>query len=116
MSAPPPGSGWPIRTDIRLKSLTRALVDVARGGVGLIISGHAYVSPEGRAGRRQLGIYSDDYIGPLREITKAVHDAGGKIVAQISHAGCEAVAQPAGRTASRTFGGREKRTAALRSQ
>ena len=43
-------------------------------------------------------MYSDDDIGPLREFVKAVHDAGGKIVAQISHAGCEAVAQPAGRT------------------
>ena len=73
--------------------LTQVLVDLARGGVGLIITSHAYVSREGQAGLLQLGIYSDDQIGPLREMTKAVHDAGGKIVAQISHAGCGAASQ-----------------------
>ncbi len=76
--------------------LTQVLVNLARGGVGLIITSHAYVSREGQAGPFQLGIYSDDQVGPLREMTKAVHDAGGKIVAQISHAGCAAASQLTG--------------------
>lgn len=78
--------------------LTQVLVNLARGGVGLIITSHAYVTREGQAGPFQLGIYSDDHIGPLREMTKAVHDAGGRIVAQISHAGCAAAAQLTGST------------------
>ncbi len=82
--------GYPTRR------LTRVLVDLARGGVGLIITGHAYVSREGQAGAFQLGIYSDDHIGLLREMTKAVHDAGGRIVAQISHAGCAAASRLTG--------------------
>ncbi len=76
--------------------LTQVFVDLARGGVGLIIAGHAYVSREGQAGPFQLGIYSDDHIAPLREMTKAVHDAGGKIVAQIAHGGCAAASQLTG--------------------
>ena len=78
--------------------LTQVLVNLARGGVGLIITSHAYVSREGQAGPFQLGIYSDDLIGPLREMTTAVHDAGGKIVAQIAHGGCAAASQLTGIT------------------
>ena len=60
---------------------------LARGGVGLIISSHAYVSPEGKAGPWQIGAYKDELISGLREMTDAVHDGGGKIVMQIAHAG-----------------------------
>jgi 2,4-dienoyl-CoA reductase-like NADH-dependent reductase (Old Yellow Enzyme family) len=48
-------------------SCTRQLIDcmvhLANGGVGLIITGHAYVSAEGQAGSRQLGVYSSGTIG-----------------------------------------------------
>ena len=77
--------------------LTKVLVDLALGGVAMIITGHAYVSEEGQAGPFQLGIYRDDQIGPLREMTEAVHAAGAKIVAQLAHAGCRAAAQLTGR-------------------
>jgi 2,4-dienoyl-CoA reductase-like NADH-dependent reductase (Old Yellow Enzyme family) len=67
--------------------LVDILVRLARGGVGLIITGHAYIRPEGQAGPWQLGIYTDDLIDGLREMTGAVHDSGGRIVAQLAHAG-----------------------------
>jgi 2,4-dienoyl-CoA reductase-like NADH-dependent reductase (Old Yellow Enzyme family) len=74
---------------------TRALVDVsaalARGGVGLIITGHAFVAPEGRAGPWQLAAHDDGLIPQLREMTKAVHDFGGTMALQIAHAGLRAV-------------------------
>ncbi|MEA2102787.1 MAG: NADH:flavin oxidoreductase [Thermodesulfobacteriota bacterium] len=60
---------------------------LAEGGVGLIISGHAYVSPEGQASGWQIGIHRDELFGGLREMTDAVHACGGKIVMQLSHAG-----------------------------
>jgi 2,4-dienoyl-CoA reductase-like NADH-dependent reductase (Old Yellow Enzyme family) len=63
---------------------------LAQGGVGLIITGHAYVSPEGQAGGGQLGIYSDDLIPGLIEMTKSVHALGGKIAMQLAHAGIRA--------------------------
>ena len=35
------------------------MASLAEGGVGLIITSHAYVSPEGQAGPWQLGIFRD---------------------------------------------------------
>jgi 2,4-dienoyl-CoA reductase-like NADH-dependent reductase (Old Yellow Enzyme family) len=72
--------------------------DLAHGGIGLIISGHAYILPEGQAGPWQVGIYKDDLIDGLREMTDAVHDSGGKIVAQLAHAGTHAAEQLSGHT------------------
>lgn len=67
--------------------LIETMTALAKGGVGLIISGHASVSPEGQAGPWQLGIYKNELIEGLKKMTGAVHDAGGKIVAQLAHAG-----------------------------
>lgn len=68
-------------------ALIEAMVDLAKGGVGLIISSHAYVRPEGQGGPWQIGIYEDGFIPGLRKMTAAVHNYGGKIVMQLSHAG-----------------------------
>ncbi len=67
--------------------LTQTMVNLAEGGVGMIITGHAYVSPEGQAGPWQLGIHKDELVDGLKSICTAVHNAGGKIVAQLAHAG-----------------------------
>lgn len=69
------------------QKLIDTMVALATGGVGLIISGHAYVSPVGQASPWQLGIYDDNLIDGLRPMTDAVHAAGGRIVAQLAHAG-----------------------------
>ena len=76
--------------------LTDTMTALARGGVGFIISGHAYVSPEGQAGPWQLGIDRDERIPGLQSMTAAVHDNGGKIVAQLAHAGHFAAEQLTG--------------------
>ncbi|MBW2488317.1 MAG: NADH:flavin oxidoreductase [Deltaproteobacteria bacterium] len=60
---------------------------LAKGGVGLIISSHAYVQKVGQAGTGQLGIHTDDMIPGLKEMTAAVHSQNGKIVCQLAHAG-----------------------------
>lgn len=67
--------------------LTDTMVRLADGGVGLIITGHAYVAKQGQAGPWQLGIYDARLIDGLHEMTDAVHAAGGKIVAQLAHSG-----------------------------
>ncbi len=70
--------------------LTQVYVDLAKGGVGMIISGHVYVSEEGQAGRLQFGLSRDDYIPSYARMIEAVHAAGGTIVAQLAHAGFRA--------------------------
>jgi 2,4-dienoyl-CoA reductase-like NADH-dependent reductase (Old Yellow Enzyme family) len=67
--------------------LIETIAALAKGAVGLIISSHAYISPEGQAGPWQLGIYKDDLMEGLQKMTSAVHAAGGKIAAQLAHAG-----------------------------
>ena len=67
--------------------LVETLVQLARGGLGLIISSHAYVSREGQAGRWQLGVYSDELMPGLIRMVRAVHEVGGKIALQLAHAG-----------------------------
>ncbi|BBD08997.1 NADH:flavin oxidoreductase [Desulfovibrio ferrophilus] len=60
---------------------------LAKNEIGLIITGHAYVSPEGQAGPWQLGIHTDEMIPGLTEMTAKAHQAGGKICCQLAHAG-----------------------------
>ena len=60
---------------------------LAQGEVGLIITGHSYVLPEGKHAPRQLGIYKDALIPGLKSLTQAVHERGGKIVIQLSYGG-----------------------------
>lgn len=67
--------------------LIETMTALARGGVGLIITSHAYIQIEGQAAPMQLGIYKDELIEGLREMTNAVHECGGKIIMQLSHAG-----------------------------
>ncbi len=78
--------------------LTDLMVNLAKGDVGLIISSHAYVSPEGQAGPWQLGVYDDKLIPGLEAMATAVHESGGKIVMQLAHAGYFANAKLTGQT------------------
>jgi 2,4-dienoyl-CoA reductase-like NADH-dependent reductase (Old Yellow Enzyme family) len=70
-----------------LPELKEMYVALARGGVGLIITGHAYVHPGGRCHVGMSGIYDDGLIEAWSEITEAVHEAGAKIAIQINHGG-----------------------------
>jgi len=62
--------------------LTALLVNLAEGGVGLIVTGHAYVRQDGQAGPWQLGVYKDELVPGLQAMTDAVHAGGGKVVMQ----------------------------------
>jgi 2,4-dienoyl-CoA reductase-like NADH-dependent reductase (Old Yellow Enzyme family) len=76
--------------------LTDMMVNLAEGGVGLIITGHSYVSREGQAGPWQLGIHEDATLQGLTQMTAAVHRCGGKICIQLAHAGAQAAANLSG--------------------
>lgn len=80
-------------------ALVAAMETLARGQVGLLLTGHACITPEGRASGRQLALYDDGFIRGLRRMTGAVHDAGGLIMAQLGHAGGFADAESTGRQA-----------------
>jgi len=64
---------------------------LARGGVGLIISGYAWVHPSGQCARNMLAIDRDEVIPGLRLLTDAVHREGGAVALQMVHGGVYAV-------------------------
>ena len=73
------------------KKLMALTEELARGEVGLIITGFAYVLPNGQALPGQLGIHDDAVLKNLKELTRRVHRARGKIAMQIVHAGAQTV-------------------------
>jgi 2,4-dienoyl-CoA reductase-like NADH-dependent reductase (Old Yellow Enzyme family) len=76
--------------------LMELVTRLAEGGVGLIITSHAYVRQDGQAGPWQLGIYKDELINGLKEMARAVHEHGSRIVVQLAHAGFFADAKLSG--------------------
>ncbi len=61
--------------------------ELGQGGVGLIVSGLAFVSPLGQAAQGQYGAHTDDMIPGLRRMAQVAHQGGAKIALQVVHAG-----------------------------
>lgn len=62
----------------------------ALGGAGLIFVESTAVSPDGRIGVRDLGLWDDAQIAPLARVVDFAHDQGGLIGVQLAHAGRKA--------------------------
>lgn len=73
------------------EQLLNCMAELARGEVGLIITGHAHVALEGQAGPRQMGIYTDTLIEGLEQLTAVIHEHGGTVAVQLAHAGNKAI-------------------------
>ncbi len=73
------------------EALVKLYSDLARGGAGLIITGHIYVEPRGQYEPRQVGLDRDARIAPLKRVTDTVHWHGGVIFAELSHAGSQSL-------------------------
>ncbi len=78
--------------------LIQYYADLAKGGIGLIISGYTYVGLEGKQNPGKMGLYSDEFAMEFKELTRAVHDAGCKIAIQLVHAGGQANSKFSGST------------------
>lgn len=62
----------------------------AVGGAGLVIAEATAVSPEGRITPADLGIWKDEQIGKLKQISDFAHSQGAFIGIQLAHAGRKA--------------------------
>lgn len=67
--------------------LEEILVGLADGELGLIISGHAFVTPAGRAGRNQASAARDECVGPWTRTVEKIHRLESRIILQLAHAG-----------------------------
>lgn len=81
------GEGAATREGRCADTMVRFYDRLASGGVGLIISGHAYVRQDGTCGAEMTGVYKDDLVPDLRRMADAVHRHSAKIVMQINHGG-----------------------------
>ena len=68
---------------------TNLYLNIARGGAGLIFTGHIYVHPRGRYVHYQAGIHNDSVVEPYKQFTDRIHDAGGIIFGELGHAGSQ---------------------------
>ena len=59
---------------------------LAKGGVGLIITGYTFVSRDGKF-KAMLGIDTDQHVSKYQELVNHVHQNGAKIAMQINHCG-----------------------------
>jgi 2,4-dienoyl-CoA reductase-like NADH-dependent reductase (Old Yellow Enzyme family) len=77
-------------------ALAAVYADLARGGVGLIVTGHAYVAAVGKAHPEMLSAHCDQMIPGLQTLAEAVHAEGGCIALQVNHGGrqCDAEVTP----------------------
>lgn len=74
------------------QNLFQLYTKLARGGVGLIITGMAFVSPDGKISPAgMLGIDRDEHIPAYQELTRMVHEQGARIAMQIAHCGRQVI-------------------------
>src|SRR3989442_13726916 len=71
------------------EKLVEIYEDLARNRVGLILSGHMYCHTRGQYATRQVGIHEDGMVPGLTRLAEAVHRHGGKLFAQLAHAGSQ---------------------------
>lgn len=69
----------------------------SKGGcIGLIVTEHAYVSPEGKAHEGQLSVSRDTDIPGLAKLVETIHKNNTAVIAQINHAGSAAAEEITG--------------------
>lgn len=66
----------------------------ALGGAGLVFTESTAVSPVGRIGKNDLGLWDDTQIAPLQNVVNFCHANGAAIGVQIGHAGRKAGSEP----------------------
>ncbi|TDQ40705.1 N-ethylmaleimide reductase [Aureibacillus halotolerans] len=94
---------WDLRSRVVMSPMTRSFADNETGvvgqdvvnyyqkraadGVGLIITEGIIISPRAKGTTGVPGLYTREQINAWRNVTNAVHEVGGTIVAQLWHVG-----------------------------
>ncbi|MZP29578.1 NADH:flavin oxidoreductase [Heliobacterium undosum] len=75
-------------------ALVQTYENLAKGGVGAIITGLAYVSDREHPMPGQMGIYDDSFIDEYQQLTETVHRHDAKIILQIAYMGSQTSPAP----------------------
>ena len=71
------------------EDLIKCYEELAKGGVGFIFTGYAFVSDDEQPNSRMLGISDDSFIDEYKDLVDRVHKAGSKIALQIAYGGSQ---------------------------
>jgi 2,4-dienoyl-CoA reductase-like NADH-dependent reductase (Old Yellow Enzyme family) len=63
--------------------------DLARGGVGTIITGFTFIIDFGQPNPHQMGIYDDSFLDEYQKLTEMVHHYQANIILQIACEGSQ---------------------------
>jgi len=74
--------------------LVETCAHLAGGGIGLIIAGFSFVSPEGKGPPGMTGLHDDRTAASFDDLVNGVHARGGRIAAQIAHCGARSSPLP----------------------
>ena len=61
--------------------------ELAKGEVGLIVTGYANIVAEEKPNAGMMGMYNDSFIAEYQKLTDSVHSYGSKIVMQLAYGG-----------------------------
>lgn len=61
--------------------------EIAAGGAGTLITGLAFINPEGKSLPGEWGLHTDDRINDVSKLSEAVHKFGSNLIVQICHGG-----------------------------
>lgn len=61
--------------------------EIAAGGAGTLITGLAFVNPEGRSFERQWGLHEDKRTDDVSKLCQAVHRSDSRLIVQLCHGG-----------------------------
>jgi 2,4-dienoyl-CoA reductase-like NADH-dependent reductase (Old Yellow Enzyme family)/thioredoxin reductase len=93
---PPMGNRYPSFGGRVTERLVRYYVEMAKGGVGLIIVQFACVTSTGRSSYYPLGIWDNDQIPGLRQLAEAIREQGTPVLIQLAHVGAMGVSDITG--------------------
>jgi len=80
--------GMADRDGFPTQDLFRLYERLAKGGVGLIITGFSFVTPDGKGPVPGMqGIHTDDHVSRYGELVQLVHENGARVAMQIAHCG-----------------------------
>ena len=69
------------------QEITSYYQNLARGGIGLMITENISVHPSGRTSPFMLNLHSDDYINGIKQLVSIAHENNAKIFLQLNHGG-----------------------------
>lgn len=89
--------GWADDSGAVTDQLVSVYEGLARHGIGLVVTGFAFVRPDGKAVPGQIGIYDDALVEGLARLPEATHAHGNTpVFCQIVHAGLNTKAETIG--------------------